>query len=85
MSYRGTLTPRAERDLRRLPADVSRRVIAALMELQDNPRPRGSRKLAGSDEWRVRVGDYRVLYRVDDSSHQFTVTRIAHRRDVYRP
>ena len=85
MSYVGNLTPRAARELRRLPSDVSRRVLEAVLALESDPRPPGSRKLAASDEWRIRIGDYRVRYRIDDSSRQFTVTRIAHRREVYRP
>jgi len=60
-------------------------LAAALAALQDNPRPHGSRKLAASDQWRTRVGDYRILYRVDDPAREVTVTRVAHRRDVYHP
>ena len=85
MTYRGFLSPRAERDLRRLPPDVARRVTAAISALEENPRPSGSRKLADSDESRIRLGDYRVRYRINDSLRQLTITRIAHRREVYRP
>jgi len=85
MSYSVLLSPRATRDLRRLPTHVSSRVTAALMALDEDPRPSGSRKLTGTDDWRIRVGDYRICYRIDDPSRQVSITRIAHRRDVYRP
>ena len=85
MSYAVELTRRAERDLRRLPQSTAERVTASLLALEDDPRPSGSRKLQASDEWRLRVGDYRVRYRIDDSARRLTITRIAHRREVYRP
>lgn len=73
---------RAERDLRRLPADVFRRIISAIERLANDPRPDGCRKLAGSDsDWRIRIGDYRVLYEIDDENQ---LMRVRHRRDVYR-
>ncbi len=84
MSYSVVFTSSAARDLRRLPEDVRRRVVAALQGLANDPRPPGCVKLSGGDEWRIRVGDYRVVYRVDDTARQVTVTRIGHRRDVYR-
>ena len=85
MSYGVLLSSRAERDLRRLPRDASRRVAAALAALAGTPRPPDSRKLTASEEWRIRVGAYRIRYRVSDPSREVTVTRIAHRREVYRP
>jgi mRNA interferase RelE/StbE len=52
--------------------------------LADEPRPAGCRKLAGLDDaWRIRVGDYRIVYVVDDLARTVTVTRIGHRRDIY--
>jgi mRNA interferase RelE/StbE len=48
-----------------------------------NPRPPGCRKLAHSEAWRIRVGDYRVIYEIDDSSHAVLVVHVGHRRDVY--
>ena len=85
MSYAVLFATRAARDLRRLPPPAARRVIAALKALARDPRPTGSRKLTASDEWRIRVGDHRIRYRIHDPTRQITVTRIAHRRDVYRP
>jgi mRNA interferase RelE/StbE len=60
------------------------RIDRKILALADNPRPAGCKKLKGyQDQWRVRVGDWRVLYIVDDAAKLVTVTRIAHRREVY--
>ena len=53
--------------------------------LADEPRPAGIVKLAGRDDYRIRVGDYRIVYAVDDAEHVVIVARIAQRREVYRP
>ena len=83
--YEIILERRAERDLRQLAADTFRRVIAAIEALADDPRPPNCRKLTGSDnDWRVRVGDYRVLYEIDDENQMVRVMRIRHRREAYR-
>ncbi|MBM4041566.1 MAG: type II toxin-antitoxin system RelE/ParE family toxin [Planctomycetes bacterium] len=84
MSYTIVLSRRAERDLRHLPGDVVRRVAVARQELSQNPRPTGAAKLSGSDEWRIRIGDYRIRFLIDDEASQITITRIGHRRDIYR-
>ena len=83
MSYTVTLSPRAVRDRRRLSADVRRRVDAALLALENNPRPHGCLKMRGSSEWRIRIGTYRIRYLIDDTGRVITVTRIRHRREVY--
>jgi mRNA interferase RelE/StbE len=59
-------------------------IVAAIRSLADIPRPQGSRKLADRTELRVRVGDYRIIYSVDDSRRTVTINAIGHRRDVYR-
>jgi mRNA interferase RelE/StbE len=83
--YRVFLERSAERDLRRLSADVHDRVIAAIRRLARNLRPPGCRKLAGTDEdWRIRVGDYRVIYEIAESIRVVRVNRVRHRREVYR-
>ena len=83
--YRVFLERSAERDLRRLSADVHDRVIAAIRPLARNPRPPGCRKLAGTDEdWRIRVGYYRVIYEIAESIRVVRVNRVRHRREVYR-
>jgi mRNA interferase RelE/StbE len=60
------------------------RVRDAIDSLADDPRPRGVAKLAGRDDYRIRVGDYRIVYAVDDEERLIIVARIAHRREVYR-
>ena len=75
----------AERDLKRLPSEIFRRVAPLLKTLRENPRPPGCRKISGSEsDWRIRVGDYRVVYEIDDRDRAVRVLRIRHRRDVYR-
>lgn len=84
-SYRVGYTSNALRELSKLPRDVQPRVHAATGRLGATPRPPGSKKLAGGDGlWRIRVGEYRVIYLIDDRIRVVTITRTAHRRDVYR-
>lgn len=75
----------AERDLRRLPRSTFKRLNRQILALRDDPRPPGVKKLTGRLEgWRVRVGQYRVLYQIDDETKTITIARVRHRRDVYR-
>ena len=75
----------AEKDLRRLSDQVHDRVIEGISALANDPRPVGSKKLAGSkSNWRIRVGDYRVLYEIADIVRIVRVYRVRHRRDAYR-
>ncbi len=85
MPHSISLRPAATRDLKALSPEVLARVEKAIARLQINPRPPAAKKLVGyENEWRVRVGDYRILYVVDDGSHQIVIARIAHRREAYR-
>jgi mRNA interferase RelE/StbE len=83
MGYSVTFTSKAARDFRKLPEDIRDRIAPIIERLKDNPRPIGCEKVKGTDEWRVRVGDYRIRYRIDDAAKTITITRIGHRRDVY--
>jgi mRNA interferase RelE/StbE len=75
----------AERDLRRLPRALFERVNERILSLRDDPRPHGVRKLVGALEgWRIRVGDYRILYQIDDDAQTVTIVRVKHRREAYR-
>ena len=75
----------AENDLKRLPATTFQRVIPYIKSLAENPRPSHCRKLTGSkNDWRIRIGDYRVLYEIDEKSKAVKVMRVRHRREVYR-
>jgi mRNA interferase RelE/StbE len=85
VSYQVGIAPAAQRDVKRLPPEVVRKVDAAILELEQTPRPHGCTKLEGSEhEYRVRVGDYRVLYVIDDKAKFVTIAHVRHRRDVYR-
>ncbi|MGH7381123.1 MAG: type II toxin-antitoxin system RelE family toxin [Candidatus Methylomirabilales bacterium] len=84
MSYTVRLKPRTERELDRLPIAVARRIWERLLALERDPRPRGAAKLEGVEGYRIRIGDYRVVYLVDDDQRVVDVARIAHRREVYR-
>ena len=85
MHYSILVRPAASRDLKALSPEVRKRINTAIDRLGDDPRPSGSRKLVGfDDEWRVRVGDYRVLYVIHDSERQVLIARVAHRREAYR-
>lgn len=85
MRYSIRVVPSAERSLARIARDDRTRVVAAIDRLALGPRSGRASKLAGvRDTWRIRVGDYRVLYLIDDPARVVTVTRIAHRSDAYR-
>jgi mRNA interferase RelE/StbE len=77
--------PRALKELTRLDKPVRRRIVKAVTALADDPRPAGVRRLVGYDDlWRLRVGDYRVVYTVRDGELVVLLLRVAHRREVYR-
>ena len=83
--FRILLERRAEKDLARLSPSVHDLVITAIQALVTNPRPPGCRKLTASQhDWRIRVGDYRVIYEIADKSRVVRVNRVRHRREVYR-
>ena len=85
MKYGVALAKAAKRDLQRLEKETQRRVANQLQILSETPRPPGVIKLRGAEnEWRFRVGDYRIIYEIDDGEHLITVLRIRHRREVYR-
>lgn len=82
--YEVRLHRQAARAYRRLGGQVRERIRAAVDGLADNPRPQGAVKLAGRNDYRIRVGDYRIVYAVDDAKRLVIVARIAHRREAYR-
>ena len=84
MSYRVDFTTAAARQVKKLPRPARDRVLDAVDDLGENPRPHGAKKLVGEDTaWRIRVGDYRVIYDIFDEELTVTVIRAAHRREVY--
>ncbi|MFE7844019.1 type II toxin-antitoxin system RelE/ParE family toxin [Microbacterium sp. NPDC057407] len=83
MIYHVQILPVAVREIRKLPPEAKRRVQAAIELLAENPRPPAAKKLTARPEWRVRTGDYRVLYRIEDDILTIVVVRAGHRRDIY--
>lgn len=84
MTYRIEFTRRAARDLERLDRRARLRIVEAVAGLGIDPRPAGVKKLRGEDNaWRIRVGDYRVIYEIHDGSVLIVVFRVGHRRDIY--
>lgn len=83
-NYSVEVKPPARKELEALPDEVLARVLQKMDSLRNAPRPAGCRRLKGyKDQWRVRVGDWRVVYIIDDAAKLISITRIAHRREVY--
>lgn len=85
MIYKVVLSRAAEKELFGLPRQQIPKVIENIMSLQENPCPQGCKKLKGKKEelWRIRIGDYRVLYSIDDVIRIVDIRKIGHRKDVY--
>jgi mRNA interferase RelE/StbE len=75
----------AEKELERLPVLVIKRIVKAIDGLIENPRPGGSKKLEGQKEslWRIRIGDYQVIYLIEDVIKIVEIRRVGHRKDIY--
>jgi mRNA interferase RelE/StbE len=84
MAYQVLIKRSAEKELAALPVRAKERIDQRLLKLESDPRPRGVKKLQGQESYRLRVGDYRVLYSVDDQARQVMVYAVGHRRDIYR-
>ena len=82
--YSIQVKPSARKEMEALPDHVLARVLERVESLRHTPRPAGCKKLKGyKDSWRIRIGDWRVVYIIDDNAKLISVTRIAHRREVY--
>lgn len=85
MTYRVQIKASAVKEIAALPKREQRRVVSAIEALAGDPRPEGVRKLTGiEDAYRVRVGDYRIVYQISDEVLTVFVVRVGHRKDVYR-
>ena len=82
--YQIELRRRAQRALDKLPKSDFQAVIEAIKDLAQTPRPRGIEKVKSTGLWRIRQGDYRIIYAVDDNERLVTVVRVGHRREIYR-
>jgi mRNA interferase RelE/StbE len=83
--YKVLFRPSVDKQLRKLPVEIQRRIVRAVENLTSAPRPQGVVKLQGDENlWRIRVGNYRIVYEIHDDRLVILVLRVAHRRDVYR-
>jgi len=84
MKYAVEILRSAQKSLAHMERQAQSRIIRAINSLSDDPRPTGCRKLTGRPAWRVRVGDYRVIYEIEDSRLRVLVIAIGNRREIYR-
>jgi len=85
MKYTVIISRASQKAIDRLAGDIYSRIIRKLETLEDNPRPMGVEKLTGADNlYRVRVGDWRIVYAIQDRKLIVLVVKVAHRREVYR-
>jgi mRNA interferase RelE/StbE len=85
MSYQVIIPKPLQKQIDKIPQETRDRVLEKILELVENPRPSGTKKLKGSDsEYRIRVGDYRVRYEIDDRGFIILLSSCRHRKDVYR-
>jgi len=84
VTYTVLILRRAQKELAQVPTQSYERVRDAIRALAGDQRPRGCLKLTAREGWRVRVGDYRVVYEIDDQERTITILHVGHRREVYR-
>lgn len=83
-SYRLFIKPSAAKEIEALPKQDRRRIVAKITSLSHDPRPPGCEKLSGHDRYRLRQGNYRILYEIQDLALIVVIVKVGHRRDVYR-
>jgi mRNA interferase RelE/StbE len=84
MTYSLFILRRAQKELADLPPEEYEKIKLAVLNLSKKPRPAGCRKLSGREGWRIRVGNFRVIYEIDEEKKAVTILHAGHRRDVYR-
>jgi len=86
VSVRVLIDARAAKKLEKLPKPIIQKIDKAIVSLSENPRPPGAKLLRGKfkEGWRIRIADYRVLYRIDDGAQEVRIFDIGHRREIYR-
>lgn len=84
MSYAISILRRAQKEFAAISESDYRRIREAILKLVENPRPPNCKKLVGREGWRIKVGDYRVIYEIADSDKEITILPIGHRRDIYK-
>lgn len=86
MSYKIAIAKKAVKELSALPLKINGQIVKAIDDLKEEPRPAGCKKLKGESEdiWRIRVGDYRILYFIEDTIKIVEIRRIGNRKDIYK-
>ena len=83
--YKVVVSKSAVKELSKQSSAINNRIIKAALNLSENPRPQGSKKLkGGSDTWRIRIGDYRMIYAIDDEILIVDIRKVGHRKDIYK-
>lgn len=83
-SYNVFVKKSAEKELRQIPARDLAKIVEKIKNLAQNPRPHGAEKMEGGDRYRIRQGDWRFIYSIDDATKTVTVVRVGNRREIYR-
>lgn len=84
MPYKVFIERNAEKDLRKTPKAIQKKIISVIVSLETNPRPPSVRKISGSENYyRIRVGDYRIVYEINDKEKKVNIFRIRHRKEAY--
>lgn len=84
MAYRIEIRPKVAKELKKLPKHVLNAVTRTIDALAGDPRPSGAKRLSAREEWKIRVGDYRILYVIEDERLIVVIVKVGHRSDVYR-
>lgn len=84
MSYFLFIKPSAKKELLELPDEILKRIDTAIEKLHQQPRPHGIVKLEGQNLYRIRIGDYRIIYIIEDKHKMVEIIKIGHRKDVYK-
>lgn len=82
--YSVHISNRSEKELNRIHGKPFQRIRQAILQMEENPRPAGCVKLIGKDSYRIRIGDYRILYEIDEDLQEVHIYRVKHRKEVYR-
>ena len=83
-NYKILIKPSAKKELEKLPKKDLQKIVVKIQDLSSDPRPIGSEKLSGDDKYRLRQGNYRIVYSIEDEQLIIFVIKIGHRRDIYR-
>ncbi len=84
MTYKISILRKAQKQLAKIPTSDYKKIKQAILDLAKDPRPSGSKKLKGRQGWRIRQGNYRVIYEIQDDQLVIIVLDIGHRKDIYR-